>query len=87
MELLHWHKVCELGGNKVHRPPICNDEDEIFKKVLPANIIEFVFVLNVCLEYDPPDITETEFIRIIIRIFINNIRKVISQTLCDLPST
>ena len=22
MELLHWHKVCELGGDKLHRPPV-----------------------------------------------------------------
>ena len=22
MELLHWHKVCELGGDKLHRPPM-----------------------------------------------------------------
>ncbi len=21
MELIHWHKVCELGGDKLHRPP------------------------------------------------------------------
>ena len=21
IELLHWHKVCELGGDKLHRPP------------------------------------------------------------------
>ncbi len=22
MELLKWHKVCELGGDKLHRPPV-----------------------------------------------------------------
>ena len=22
MELLQWHKVCELGGDKLHRPPV-----------------------------------------------------------------
>ncbi len=22
MELLQWHKVCELGGDKFHRPPV-----------------------------------------------------------------
>ena len=22
MELLQWHKVCELGGGKLHRPPV-----------------------------------------------------------------
>ena len=22
IELLHWHKVCELGGDKLHRPPV-----------------------------------------------------------------
>ena len=22
MEVLHWHKFCELGGDKLHRPPM-----------------------------------------------------------------
>ena len=22
IELLHWHKVCEVGGDKLHRPPM-----------------------------------------------------------------
>ncbi len=22
MELLHWHNICELGGDKLHRPPV-----------------------------------------------------------------
>ena len=22
MELLQWHRVCELGGDKLHRPPV-----------------------------------------------------------------
>ncbi len=22
MELLQWHKICELGGDKLHRPPV-----------------------------------------------------------------
>ncbi len=22
MELLQWHKVCELGGDKLHTPPV-----------------------------------------------------------------
>ncbi len=22
MELLQWHEVCELGGDKLHRPPV-----------------------------------------------------------------
>ncbi len=22
MELLQWHKVCEIGGEELHRPPV-----------------------------------------------------------------
>ncbi len=22
MELLQWHKVCEVGGEELHRPPV-----------------------------------------------------------------
>ncbi len=38
MELLYWHKVCEFGGDKLHRPPVVALSEKMACYVLNSSI-------------------------------------------------
>ena len=43
MELLQWHKVCEIGGEELHRPPVVAlPELVVTGKYSPVNCRAFI---------------------------------------------